>query len=67
MKFHRTYLSIRYSYFEGLGPTVLLKAVLCCFVSQLAQVGEPYFIVEFDEGGSLFMRIKGRFPLQFGR
>ena len=34
---------------------------------QLAHPGVPYFIVEFDEGGSLFTRIKGRFPLQFGR
>ena len=34
---------------------------------QLASPGVPYFMVEFDEGGSLFTRIKGRFPLQFGR
>lgn len=35
--------------------------------SQLAHIGEPYFRVEFDEGASLFAKIKGRFPLQFGR
>ena len=34
---------------------------------QLTHPGVPYFMVEFDEGGSLFTRIKGRFPLQFGR
>ena len=29
---------------------------------QLAHPRVPYFMVEFDEGGSLFTRIKGRFP-----
>ena len=38
-----------------------------CVHVQLAHPGVPYFMVEFDEGGSLFTRIKGRFPLQFGR
>ena len=44
--------------------TVYRSLLLCV---QLAHPGVPYFMVEFDEGGSLFTRIKGRFPLQFGR
>ena len=44
--------------------TMLVNFTSCV---QLAHPGVPYFMVEFDEGGSLFTRIKGRFPLQFGR
>ena len=29
--------------------------------------GAPYFIVEFSDGPSLLARIKGFFPIQFGR
>lgn len=52
-----SYYSMLYFYWSHL--------LWCCV--QLAHPGVPYFIVEFDEGGSLFTRIKGRFPLQFGR
>ncbi|KAL5479933.1 hypothetical protein EMCRGX_G023536 [Ephydatia muelleri] len=36
-------------------------------LTQVAQVGAPYFVAEFDDGPSLFVKIKGRFSLQFGR
>ncbi|XP_051655644.1 CWF19-like protein 1 [Manacus candei] len=36
-------------------------------ISQVAQPGMPYFYVELDTGEKLFHRIRGRFPLQFGR
>lgn len=35
--------------------------------AQVAQPGTPYFYVELDTGEKLFHRIRGRFPLQFGR
>ncbi|XP_074011308.1 CWF19-like protein 1 isoform X2 [Numenius arquata] len=34
---------------------------------QVAQPGTPYFYVELDTGEKLFHRIRGRFPLHFGR
>ena len=37
------------------------------FSPQAVQVGAPYFVAEFDDGPSLFIKIKGRFSLQFGR
>ncbi|NWW74357.1 C19L1 protein, partial [Climacteris rufus] len=36
-------------------------------ITQVAQPGVPYFYVELDTGEKLFHRIRGRFPLQFGR
>ncbi|KAK4821225.1 hypothetical protein QYF61_015793 [Mycteria americana] len=36
-------------------------------ITQVAQPGTPYFYVELDTGEKLFHRIRGRFPLQFGR
>ena len=36
-------------------------------VCQVVPVGAPYFAAQCDEGPQLFVRIKGRFPLQFGR
>ncbi|NXG17895.1 C19L1 protein, partial [Grallaria varia] len=36
-------------------------------ITQVAQPGSPYFYVELDTGEKLFHRIRGRFPLQFGR
>ncbi|XP_058666639.1 CWF19-like protein 1 isoform X1 [Ammospiza nelsoni] len=36
-------------------------------LAQVAQPGVPYFYVELDTGEKLFHRIRGRFPLQFGR
>ncbi|XP_066180405.1 CWF19-like protein 1 isoform X4 [Sylvia atricapilla] len=36
-------------------------------IAQVAQPGTPYFYVELDTGEKLFHRIRGRFPLQFGR
>ncbi|NXJ25154.1 C19L1 protein, partial [Dicrurus megarhynchus] len=36
-------------------------------IVQVAQPGTPYFYVELDTGEKLFHRIRGRFPLQFGR
>ena len=36
-------------------------------MSQMVPVGAPYFVAHFDEGPQLFVRIRGRFPLQFGR
>ena len=36
-------------------------------MSQVVPVGAPYCVAHFDEGPQLFVRIKGRFPLQFGR
>ncbi|XP_074965641.1 CWF19-like protein 1 isoform X2 [Phalacrocorax aristotelis] len=36
-------------------------------ITQVAQPGMPYFYVELDSGEKLFHRIRGRFPLHFGR
>ncbi|XP_075573772.1 CWF19-like protein 1 [Pelecanus crispus] len=36
-------------------------------ITQVAQPGTPYFYVELDTGEKLFHRIRGRFPLHFGR
>ncbi|NXL67458.1 C19L1 protein, partial [Chordeiles acutipennis] len=36
-------------------------------ITQLAPPGTPYFYVELDTGEKLFHRIRGRFPLHFGR
>ncbi|NXR11629.1 C19L1 protein, partial [Semnornis frantzii] len=36
-------------------------------IMQVAQPGTPYFYVELDTGEKLFHRIRGRFPLHFGR
>ncbi|KAM6265431.1 CWF19-like protein 1 isoform 2-T2 [Porphyrio hochstetteri] len=36
-------------------------------IAQVAQPGTPYFYVELDTGEKLFHRIRGRFPLHFGR
>ncbi|NWH77195.1 C19L1 protein, partial [Piaya cayana] len=36
-------------------------------ITQVARPGTPYFYVELDTGEKLFHRIRGRFPLQFGR
>ncbi|XP_061857810.1 CWF19-like protein 1 isoform X1 [Colius striatus] len=36
-------------------------------ITQVVQPGTPYFYVELDTGEKLFHRIRGRFPLQFGR
>ena len=66
-------LPIQYQYFilggHGLYFTVHCSHYLSygVFCVQLANPGVPYFMVEFDGGGSLFTRIKGKFPLQFGR
>lgn len=35
--------------------------------TQVVQPGTPYFYVELDTGEKLFHRIRGSFPLQFGR
>uniref|UniRef100_A0A669QNU1 CWF19-like protein 1 n=1 Tax=Phasianus colchicus TaxID=9054 RepID=A0A669QNU1_PHACC len=36
-------------------------------ITQVVQPGTPYFYVELDTGEKLFHRIRGSFPLQFGR
>ncbi|XP_068024594.1 CWF19-like protein 1 isoform X1 [Melanerpes formicivorus] len=36
-------------------------------ITQVVQPGTPYFYVELDTGEKLFHRIRGRFPLHFGR
>ncbi|NXG51521.1 C19L1 protein, partial [Psilopogon haemacephalus] len=36
-------------------------------IMQVVQPGTPYFYVELDTGEKLFHRIRGRFPLHFGR
>ncbi len=59
------------------GNEVMVLALqdMCCYIPphvhththQHVKPGAPYFTVEFDEGPNLLMKIKGRFPLQFGR
>lgn len=44
-----------------------LSSVILLPHLQVVPVGAPYFAAHFDEGPQLFVRIKGRFPLQFGR
>ncbi|XP_065605270.1 CWF19-like protein 1 isoform X1 [Cyrtonyx montezumae] len=36
-------------------------------ITQVVRPGTPYFYVELDTGEKLFHRIRGSFPLQFGR
>lgn len=36
-------------------------------LTEVVQVGAPYFVAEFEDGPSLFVKIRGRFSLQFGR
>ena len=45
----------------------LLEVYFKHYMSQMVPVGAPYFVAHFDEGPQLFVRIRGRFPLQFGR
>lgn len=61
--------------FGGMHTTVICTTEVCtCRViyfiytyTQAVQVGAPYFVAEFDDGPNLFVKIKGRFSLQFGR
>lgn len=47
--------------------TVFRLTLSHCVLIKVVGVGAPYFAAQFDEGPQLFVRIKGRFPLQFGR
>ena len=47
--------------------SVYMFVYVCVCVCQVVPVGAPYFAAQCDEGPQLFVRIKGRFPLQFGR
>lgn len=66
-------LAVPWALGSGLGLGALGGTRLLCprraprLPPQVAQPGAPYFYVELDTGEKLFHRIRGRFPLHFGR
>ncbi|RDD38916.1 CWF19-like protein 1 [Trichoplax sp. H2] len=56
--------------FQELGETNSLTFQLLPSNIDLTKIlseGSPFFLVEFDDGEMLLHRIRGKFPLQFGR